>query len=128
MTVPSAARKLVLVTRRATGNAPVSYIAISARQVPEIRTTPIPPTPGGVAIAAITSLEYAFMWSETQTRYGVMSTPKRYFLAAPSIMRVICHCWPIDSKLFTTQYKTSPAGKNRNIPVNTIGIIHMILA
>ena len=38
------------------------------------------------------------------------------------------HCCPIDKTLLTTQYKTKPDGKNKNITENNKGINNIILA
>ncbi len=44
-------------------------------------------------------------------------------------MRVlITHCWAIDRMLLVNQYSTKPAGKKKNITLNTSGMIHIILA
>ena len=46
-----------------------------------------------------------------------------YYLAGffPNIL-LICHCCAIDNRLFTTQYKTKPAGKKKNMTENTSGM------
>ena len=44
-------------------------------------------------------------------------------------MRVLMtHCWAIDRMLLVSQYSTRPAGKKKNITLNTSGMIHIILA
>lgn len=60
--------------------------AMEAEPGPESRSTPMPPRPGGVAMAAIVSL------------------PGELMVQAPrSICRVMTHCCAIDSTLFTSQ-------------------------
>ena len=49
-------------------------------------------------------------------------------LAAPSIMRVICHCCAMDSTLLTREYSTSPAGKKKKKTLKAKGMICIILA
>src|SRR5688572_26853724 len=50
-----ASRNEVAVARRGSGNCPKTSSAIRGTAGPETRTMPIPPRPGGVAIAAIVS-------------------------------------------------------------------------
>lgn len=85
---------------------------------PEIRRMPIPPVPGGVAIAAMVSCAGMLL----------MLTPGRYYLAAASIRLVMTHCCAIDNTLLITQYKTSPDGKKAKKKVNTNGNAIMTLA
>src|SRR5690625_4386792 len=42
--------------------------------------------------------------------------------------RLIICCWAMDKALFTTQYKTKPAGKKNIIPPKTKGMIIMTRA
>src|SRR3990172_9884850 len=56
MMPPSAARKSARVARRGVISRLTSARSMPSRRKPETRTTPIPPRPGGVAIAAMTSL------------------------------------------------------------------------
>src|SRR5512141_1473229 len=55
MAPPSAARKLARCAWRAAGATPARRCAMSARLLPETRTTPMPPRPGAVATAAMVS-------------------------------------------------------------------------
>jgi len=59
--------------------------------VPEMRTMPTPPTPGGVAIAAMVSVA-----TETTMEECDYFPPR-------STRRVITHCWAMERVLFTTQ-------------------------
>ena len=59
---------------------------------PETRTTPMPPLPGAVAIAAIVS----------EAGPNVDHALAGLFLAWPMV-RLICHCCAIDSTLLTSQ-------------------------
>src|SRR5687767_5374625 len=53
---PFAPRNIVKVATRGCSVLPTSPSTIASRFAPETRTTPIPPRPGGVAIAAIVGL------------------------------------------------------------------------
>ena len=52
---PPAPRNVATVAMRGTSTRPVSAAAIAGAAAPDTRITPIPPRPGGVAIAAIVS-------------------------------------------------------------------------
>src|SRR5690606_27850844 len=54
---PAASLKTPSVARRGSGTRPSTPAAICAARGPETRTTPTPPRPGGVAIAAMVSPE-----------------------------------------------------------------------
>ena len=41
---------------------------------------------------------------------------------------LICHCCAIESTLFTSQYRTSPAGKKKKKMLNAIGMIFITFA
>src|SRR4051812_41794843 len=99
--------------------------AISIAAGPDTRTMPIPPRPGGVATAAIVSddgrmLDCSYKGRATDDeskRLHTTALPRYRRLAAASAVsrsntRFMCHCWKICSELLTSQYSTSPAGKN----------------
>ena len=88
---------------------------------PDSRKMPIPPVPGGVAIAAMVSCGgMARMWR--------WLSPAAGYLAPASMRLVITHCCAMDSTLLTTQYNTSPAGKKAKNMVKTNGSAIIILA
>ena len=80
---------------------------------PETRTTPIPPRPGAVAMAAMvceplpgarprrvcgSGQPVAVQFCSRQN----CRSASRYLAAAP-MLRLICHCWAMERTLFTTQ-------------------------
>ncbi len=92
---PSAALKSASVAWRGLGVLPVSAKAKGSKLLPEMRITPTPPRPGAVAMAAMVSALFT-----PPTRQALASLAA---LLPPSIIRVICHCWAIESTLLTTQ-------------------------
>src|SRR5690606_35159768 len=98
---------------------------------------PTAPRPDAVATAAMGSSNWASMRRFFQQKgegprsggpfrrvvgrrgylvFFVPSTPRRL---------LITHCWAIDSTLLVIQYSTRPAGKKKNITLNTSGMIHI---
>ena len=104
---PVASRKDASVAVRAAGVLPVMVRAMRRASGPATLTMPIPPRPGAVAMAAIVSGRVAGLLMDQFSR---------------SICRVMTHCCDIDSRLFTSQYSTRPAGKNRKNTVKMIGM------
>jgi hypothetical protein len=47
---------------------------------------------------------------------------QRYYIARLIIILLTCHCCAIDKMLLTTQYKTNPAGKKKNMMEKMIGM------
>ena len=80
---------------------------IGPTSLPDTRTTPIPPRPGGVAIAAIVSgagfdTAGAFM-GRTLAADGVYRRFAAASAASFSRTRFMCHCWKICSELLMSQ-------------------------
>src|SRR3972149_3610989 len=70
MAVPRASRATQRVAHRGGGRLPSTACASIGTRAPEIRTTPIPPRPGGVAIAAIVSASGAARGCSSAPRMG----------------------------------------------------------
>src|SRR5690606_1129151 len=108
----------------------ISALAIASARGPERRTMPTPPRPGAVAMATMVSVSG---WGMARA-YGLAALNRtarregRAFRSGTgpdhsfSILRVISHCWPMDSRLLVSQYSTRPAGNQRKNTVNTTGI------
>src|SRR3569832_2374345 len=123
----------------------------ASRFLPERRTTPLPPRPGAVAIAAIGKESKSMLRLKKQKKKknkqhreilrrghqqksphgcaGFVGQINRCYAGFPPwIFCVITHCWVMDRMLLTTQYSTSPAGKKKNMTEKMIGMNIITLA
>jgi hypothetical protein len=109
MALPSASRKVHSIAWRGSGRRPLSTSAMGSKPGPETRTTPMPPRPGAVAMAAMIPVRGCPIRPPGSARQAPTIAPvardreRDYFFSPASTMRVICHCWAIERMLFTVQ-------------------------